>query len=205
MKLFLTLSFLLLTPDFINLTTATPWLSWGSSKQEDTLDSNVVQQDSPDLLIRSSAILNDNTGIYSKALDRLSEMKGSSTCKHRATEKLLATCETLQASPAAERTLEHIQNLYSAHLAFCELQSAAAPLPPHCSLQLPENTQDTLAFLEAGGERQLSQCLNSLQSTPQWWTSYSNNRQDAYIWCKALRSAIDHGDFAPPDLHKLIC
>lgn len=33
----------------------------------------------------------------------------------------------------------------------------------------------------------LEQCLKSLESRPQWWTSYSNNRQNAMIICQASR------------------
>ena len=135
----------------------------------------------------------DHSGIYSQALERLSHIQGASTCKHQATNRLLDTCETLQSSPGSERTLETIQNLYSAHLALCELQSAATSIPSACGLELPGKGEDAIKFLKAGGERRLSKCLKALQSSPQWWTSYSNNRQDAYVWCKAMRTAIDHG------------
>lgn len=36
-------------------------------------------------------------------------------------------------------------------------------------------------------KKDLEQCLRSLESRPQWWTSYSNNRQNAMIICQASR------------------
>jgi hypothetical protein len=36
-------------------------------------------------------------------------------------------------------------------------------------------------------QKDLEQCLRSLESRPQWWTSYSNNRQNAMIICQASR------------------
>lgn len=36
-------------------------------------------------------------------------------------------------------------------------------------------------------KKDLEQCLRSLESRPQWWTSYSNNRQNAIIICQASR------------------
>ena len=33
----------------------------------------------------------------------------------------------------------------------------------------------------------MEQCLKALESRPQWWTSYSNNRQNAMVICQAAR------------------
>ena len=35
------------------------------------------------------------------------------------------------------------------------------------------------------------QCLKSLQSTPQYWTSFSNARQNAVVMCQASRDVIE--------------
>ncbi|KAI9847510.1 MAG: hypothetical protein M1837_002411 [Sclerophora amabilis] len=40
-------------------------------------------------------------------------------------------------------------------------------------------------------EKHLEQCLKSLESRPQSWTSYSNGRQNAFVMCQAARSIID--------------
>ena len=114
-------------------------------------------------------------------------MEQSSTCKRSATIKLFATCESLRSSPNADVDLETVQNLYSAHLAICELDGAHANLPRHCRLGLPSDASEIASFLREDGTRQLQRCLTDLQSRSQWWTSYSNNRRDAYILCKAMR------------------
>jgi hypothetical protein len=44
--------------------------------------------------------------------------------------------------------------------------------------------------------QQLGQCLKSLESRPQWWTSYSNNRQNAVVMCQAARGQIEKGELS---------
>lgn len=46
----------------------------------------------------------------------------------------------------------------------------------------------------------LEQCLKSLESRPQWWTSYSNNRQNAMIICQASRIEAEKEEIL--DLHQ---
>lgn len=43
------------------------------------------------------------------------------------------------------------------------------------------------------GIRHIRECLQSLESRPQWWTSYSNSRQNAAIMCQAARADIEKG------------
>ena len=129
---------------------------------------------------------------FDEARRRLATMETSSTCKRAATLKLLDTCENLQ-SGGQDEDLENIQNLYAAHLAICELEGAARKLPQSCRLQLPSNPDDLARVLNNEGKAQLKACVSSLHSQSQSWTSYSNNRRDAYIWCKVMRPGFDQG------------
>ena len=134
---------------------------------------------------------------FAVAKDRLAVMEHSSTCKRTATMKLFSTCESIESSSSTDLDLETVQNFYSAHLAICELDGAHANLPSHCRLGLPSDSSELASFLHDDGARQLKRCLTDLQSRSQWWTSYSNNRRDAYILCKAMRP-FDQGETLVP-------
>ena len=137
----------------------------------------------------------DSTDLFAAARQRLSQIQTSSTCKQLATVKLLGTCENLRLS-THHSDLEVVHNLYAAHLALCELEGANTKLPASCRLGLPSGVDNVVEVLDDEGRAQLSRCLAALHEKAQWWTSYSNNRQDAYIWCKAMRPGFDQGEFA---------
>lgn len=134
----------------------------------------------------------DQYDYFEEARHRLATMETSSTCKRIATIKLLTTCDNLQ-SGARDEDLESVQNLYAAHLAICELGGAAAKIPQSCRLHLPAGTDELPEVLDAKGKSQLQACISTLHSKSQWWTSYSNNQRDAYLWCKVMRPGFDQG------------
>ena len=129
---------------------------------------------------------------FDEARRRLASMEVSSTCKRAATLRLLDTCENLQTG-SQDDDLENVQNLYAAHLAICELEGAARKIPQQCRLQLPSNPDELARVLNSEGKAHLKACISSLHSQSQSWTSYSNNRRDAYIWCKVMRPGFDQG------------
>ncbi|THC95915.1 hypothetical protein EYZ11_004601 [Aspergillus tanneri] len=110
--------------------------------------------------------------------------------------------------------LEHIRSLYAARLAICELNEAGASTPPPClpvtisphhrkgifgfsSKYKPEiNNAETLP------KELLASCLKTLESRPQWWTSYSNSRQNAVVICQAARVENEKEELL--ELHKSI-
>jgi Fe-S-cluster formation regulator IscX/YfhJ len=47
---------------------------------------------------------------------------------------------------------------------------------------------------EEVSQANLKQCRRALGSFPQAWTSYSNNRQNAHLYCRAVRSEIEKDD-----------
>lgn len=90
----------------------------------------------------------------------------------------------------------------------CEIVSAGSAIPQQCRPLEPPKAKAGLGGSRGSGttlsdentsaksgvaSRQLGQCLQALESRPQWWTSYSNSRQNAVVMCKAAREDIAKG------------
>ena len=131
---------------------------------------------------------------FAAAKQYLALAQSFSTCKKNATTKLLTSCERLQKSAVGEVEIELLQDFYAAHLAVCELETAYPKLSAQCGMQLPAYAEDALEFLEIGGGLQLKRCINVLKSQNNYWTSYSNNRRDSYMVCKAMSTGFDDGE-----------
>ncbi|KAK5141615.1 hypothetical protein LTR04_002533, partial [Oleoguttula sp. CCFEE 6159] len=149
----------------------------------------------------------------------------SPSCNRIATATLLNSCSSLDAHGGADKSstesiLDEVKSVYAARLAVCELTGAKATIPDQCSSFVPVERdgkrQGFGGFLRRKGRRskateytadydditevQLEQCLRALESRPQWWTSYSNARQNAVIMCQATRSEIEKDELL--SLHK---
>jgi hypothetical protein len=150
----------------------------------------------------------DQSGIYTQALQILTSMQALPSCNRLAASSLLESCQTIDgSSPDMEGSLEDIKSIYAARLALCEISSTGLVIPLDCKLLMPvdglEGKRGLEWILRSGaarsssygdiGKRQISQCLQSLESRPQWWTSYSNSRQNAFIMCQAARVDIERG------------
>lgn len=150
----------------------------------------------------------DQSGIYSQALQLLSSMQASPSCNRLATSTLLNSCQSLEGSTHnIEATSDEIRSIYAAQLAMCELLSAGLTIPQECKPLQPVNEplglQGSQRHPSEGNvrsgidmnvrPRQLRQCLRLLESRPQWWTSYSNSRQNAMVMCQAARVDIEKG------------
>lgn len=154
---------------------------------------------------------NDQSAIYSQALNLLDALQSSPSCIRLATSTLLTSCQTIEkhTSAAIEPALDEIRGLYAARLALCEIAGAGLSIPPECTLLhvgidsdaeklhrhqlMGESTTQSSNSQETVGTLQIRQCLQSLESRPQWWTSYSNSRQNAAIMCQATRANIEKG------------
>ncbi|KAF1845186.1 uncharacterized protein K460DRAFT_376661 [Cucurbitaria berberidis CBS 394.84] len=131
-----------------------------------------------------------------------------------AASHLMNECKLLEHAPdfaksRPEAYLDNVKTEYAAKLAVCELLSAqpSNPIPPpYCDILVPSSKSCSKGGSwwhtkqEFSSERQCypefkeyqySQCLKSLQSTPQFWTSFSNARQNAVVMCQASRDAIE--------------
>lgn len=158
--------------------------------------------------------------VYFKAIDLITALESAPSCNQQATATLLKACSTLEhvSIPAKPRsgshaiTLDGVKSTYAARLAICELNGAGAVPPANCSRivapQPSRSGRGFMNFMGRGPQRQglatelnddtisgedLSRCLRSLASRPQWWTSYSNARQNAVVMCQAVRSETDRG------------
>lgn len=156
-----------------------------------------------------------NQRVITQALDIVVSMQTAPTCTQMAASHLMNECKLLEHAPEFTKTrpeayLDNVKTEYAAKLAVCELLSAQpinSIAPPHCDVLVPAARHCS----KSGGwwharsaavpgdkqcypqfkEHQYMQCLKSLQSTPQYWTSFSNARQNAVVMCQASRDAIE--------------
>ncbi|KAE8405184.1 hypothetical protein BDV37DRAFT_282139 [Aspergillus pseudonomiae] len=146
-------------------------------------------------------------------------MRSSPSCNRIAASRLVTSCQfvrekTHNVDSETYRVLEHTRSLYAARLAICELEGAGAHIPNAClpvtipppqkkgifgfSLRrgIPVNGVDPIPV------QLLESCLKSLESRPQWWTSYSNSRQNAFVICQAARIENEKEELL--DLHRSV-
>ncbi|KAJ8105190.1 hypothetical protein OPT61_g10329 [Boeremia exigua] len=154
-----------------------------------------------------------NHKVISQAVDFVASMQTAPTCTRMAASHLMNECKLLEHAPdfaksRPEAYLDNVKTEYAAKLAVCELLSAQPPShaspPLHCDILVPSSqacsrrswwsqapsTTDRQCYPEYK-EYQYSQCLKTLQSSPQYWTSFSNARQNAVVMCQASRDAIE--------------
>ncbi|WEW58250.1 hypothetical protein PRK78_003718 [Emydomyces testavorans] len=149
--------------------------------------------------------------IYSEAIQLLNSMQSSPSCHQRAVTDLVTSCQFLEGGPNdhdrdSPLHLDHFKSLYAARLAVCELSGAGAAVPDKCAPIIKFHHEDV--HFQSSNENsepnfnerlqivsvQLESCLRALESRPQWWTSYSNNRQNAAVMCQAARFDIERDE-----------
>lgn len=152
-------------------------------------------------LIRPEPV--DQTGIYTQAIQLLSSMQGSPSCNRLAVSTLLDSCHTVDGlNQDAEDSLEDVRSVYAAQLAICEIVSAGSAVPQACKsldVSLDKTIHQTSGYKRIRRD-QLALCLQSLESKPQSWTSYSNGKQNAMVMCQAARVDIEKDELIK--LHK---
>lgn len=150
----------------------------------------------------------DKPEVYSQAISLLDSMQAAPSCNRLAASTLLGSCQlTEDPTTNTESFLEHVRSIYSAQLAMCEIMSAESAIPAQCEPFKPGNSKPEWISKTGVGPRtrhkaaspsdtdtqKLSRCLQSLESRAQWWTSYSNSRQNAVVICEAARVDIEKG------------
>lgn len=153
----------------------------------------------------------EQSDIFSEAIQLLDSMQSAPSCNQRAVASLITSCQVLSTGENDKRVasgvdLDHIKSLYAARLAVCEVMGAGAMIPGQCSSILTSRTnekplynsghKETHSSQEEGliSSGQLEPCLRSLESKPQWWTSYSNSRQNAAVMCQAARFDVERDE-----------
>lgn len=156
--------------------------------------------------------------IFSEAIHFLESMKSSPLCHRTATATLVTSCQSIGVKSGSAKednsaVVDHVKSLYAARLAICELDGAGASVPLPC-LQVnevpPEKRKGLFGFsskttsrannLDCVPTELLESCLKSLESRPQWWTSYSNSRQNAVVICQAARIELEKEELL--ELHR---
>lgn len=159
--------------------------------------------EAPDLVnaIHSRTLQHDS--VFSSAVQLLESMKSSPSCSRIAAMKLVTSCQGLASSESrggadVAKTLDQVKSIYAARLALCELSGAGASIPPSCSsIQIASekvHNQSSMELVDIPDDFSavaLERCLSGLESRPQWWTSYSNSRQNAIVICQAARIEIE--------------
>lgn len=165
--------------------------------------------------------------VLTNAMKFINSMETSPSCHRLATATLLRSCQSIR--PPDDRSeedtstierLNRVKSIFAARLAVCELTDANAVIPSQCnSLKTRENPAKSWvrkrfttgennfkAHEELAEDNydesdlEVSNCLNALESRPQWWTSYSNARQNAVVMCEATRSEIEKGKLRSSNL-----
>jgi hypothetical protein len=146
--------------------------------------------------------------VFSEAIHLLESMKSSPSCNRIAATRLLTSCQTLDDHakvPTSDisMTLDRVKSLYAARLAICELSGAGTTIPAACAPLQVDSVKthngarppsiDVLGSesLDPIPSTMLDACLKALESRPQWWTSYSNSRQNAMVICQAARIEVE--------------
>ncbi|KAF2760281.1 hypothetical protein EJ05DRAFT_508835 [Pseudovirgaria hyperparasitica] len=169
---------------------------------------------SSELMTRIQEHTGHQPEIYSHALKVMEGLKSSPSCIRLAVSTLVDTCQSLETkgddipAKSTELALDEVKSEFAARLAMCELAGARATLPDFCKPLTPSNTacprsrfsgvfswspqdvSDKLCYPTVS-DAQIKGCLEALESRPQWWTSYSNARQNAVVICQASRDMIE--------------
>jgi hypothetical protein len=156
-----------------------------------------------------------NHRVITQAVDFVVSMQTAPTCTRMAASHLMNECKLLEHAPdfakaRPEAYLDNVKTEYAAKLAVCEFLSAQPnnpTPPPNCDILVPtsracnrggtwwysrpETTMYEKQCYPEIKEYQYVQCLKTLQSSPQYWTSFSNARQNAVVMCQASRDAIE--------------
>ncbi|OJD27515.1 hypothetical protein ACJ73_01102 [Blastomyces percursus] len=143
---------------------------------------------------------NQHSEIFSDAIKILDSLKSSPSCNRLAATNLILSCQSLGGDDGTQKDglsdpLDNVKSLFAARLAVCELTGAGAAIPVECSpILITHPTYRHPVAEDPVQPSHLKPCLKSLESRPQWWTSYSNSRQNAAIMCQAARTEIERED-----------
>lgn len=145
-------------------------------------------------------------------------MKSSPSCHRIAATKLVTSCQEIGGKAAKTReeyeVLDRTRSVYAARLAICELEGAGSPTPTQCLPLTVPPVEAKLGFNFLAKVKQsdsgateypkgvLELCLRTLESRPQWWISYSNNRQNALVICQATKMETEKDELL--NLHRSI-
>lgn len=122
---------------------------------------------------------------YSSVIVLLDSLSTAPSCHRTTTTEFISDCNNLSASSTANNAME-LKMHYAVRLAVCEFEASGIQFPGECS-----------RFGSSGGggreKKRVQACLKKLETRPQWWTSLSNNLQNAVVICAAVRNEVEEG------------
>ncbi|KAJ5671960.1 hypothetical protein N7507_001087 [Penicillium longicatenatum] len=152
--------------------------------------------------------------IFTHAIQILDSMKSSPSCHRIAATKLVTSCQEIGGKREEYEALDQTRSVYAARLAICELEGAGSSTPPQCHPLTVPPVEPKFRFNFMARSKQsdsgdteypkkvLELCLKTLEARPQWWISYSNNRQNAMVICQAARTETEKDELL--NLHRSI-
>ena len=154
-----------------------------------------------------------------QTLELIKNVESLPSCAKIASSALLHSCSALEGSIKHDESemsrgsdlfVDEEADIYSARLAVCELSGADFSIPNECRSFIPDDKvkkkrgirgfwskngasepTTTFQYYDEVTLSNLQQCRRALGSTSQSWTSYSNNRQNAVVMCRAMRSEVE--------------
>jgi hypothetical protein len=161
-----------------------------------------------------------NSEIFSTALSELQTLKKAPACHRIAARVLLNDCQRLEENDSfdpnvtayedEDRLMDYTYS-YALSLAMCDLGVARQKIPESCTLfqestLLGLSTRDKRKGIHVSHE-QIQACVSSLYLDNNSWTSFSNNKGKATLFCQASRIDIQKGGLLGPFplLYWLMC
>lgn len=126
--------------------------------------------------------------VFEKAMHVVDNLATQSSCHRAAAAHLLVTCKAvgseLAEEPGKHELLERAKSVYAVRVAVCETGEGRAAVPLTCKpvLNIPQRLTREIDVVSG---KALGLCLEALMNEHYYWTSYSNNRQDANTLCQA--------------------
>ena len=165
------------------------WRKASTATQVQQIDSHEI-----DLTTHLKNSIGARSNVYSKAIALLVQMQAAPSCRRLAATDLMTDCRSVEGAAASTLpNLDDVKEIYAARLAVCELQRADVEVPSQCNFFSHLDTENPSKVNAKTTSFLLRPCLKSLESKPQWWTSYSNARQETEVMCQASRIEIEKG------------
>ncbi|KAL7276214.1 hypothetical protein RUND412_000799 [Rhizina undulata] len=116
---------------------------------------------------------------YSSAMTIFRSLESKPSCHRIAAASLVNNCSSLD-----EKSEDGgLKIAYAVQLAVCELEATGVGFPQECNgLQEPGKRNERKKNLK---------CVQKLEERPQWWTTLSNNIQNAVVMCSAVRHELE--------------
>lgn len=195
------------------------WSQMGRADEKGLAPHRTNYSEDVDLVSFLSSKSQRHDAIFTEAVQLLESMKSSPSCHRVAATRLVTSCQSIGGKSDNIETdtyiaLDHLRSLYAARLAICEINGAGTATP-HACLPVTISPQHKKGFfgfsstynpqvhLTDSIPTDLQEpCLRSLESRPQWWTSYSNSRQNAMVICQASRIESEKEELL--ELHRFV-